>query len=389
MLSRGLAALTVTILLTMPGSVQAENGGPIATILCYHVVESPSDTHFAISREEFLRQVTYLKDTGYNVIPMQDLVRFYEGKLDSLPKNAVVITVDDGWKCTYDIIYKELSRLEVPFTAFLYPKFILGGNYSLTWDQVKEMADNGVDIQSHTLSHGYLTRAESGQGSGYATWLENELRESKRILEEKTGKTVSVLAYPYGAYDDSVAEATARAGYSAALTCNFGSVRPETNPLKLNRVVIDRTTSFAQFRKYLGTDDLEITDISPAPGQKWSQAYPVVGARIVNPKAVDPESVQMAILNGGDVPFFYDPRDGSVSFVLGDEVPDTEQEVLVWARDLASGERLEATWKFRPGDFAPARPKGCHRREAYVVATSTLSLPRTRPHRRILRVNGD
>ncbi len=357
MFSRGFAALTVLLLLAMPGSVQASNDAPIATILCYHVVESPSDTHFAISREEFLRQVHYLKDTGYNVISLQDLVRYYEGELDSLPENAVVITVDDGWKCTYDIIYKELSRLDIPFTAFLYPKYILGGNYSLNWDQVREMADNGVDIQSHTLSHGYLTRQASKQGSGYETWLRNELLESKRILEEKTGKPVSVLAYPYGAYDGFVAGATANAGYSAALSCNFGSVSSETDPFRLNRVVIDRSTTFAQFRKYLGADRLEITDVSPAPGQKWSNAYPVVGARIVNPEAVDPASVQIKMLNGGDVPFFYDPRDGSVSFVLREDVPEREQEVLVWARDLASGERVEASWTFRPGDFTPPPPR--------------------------------
>lgn len=357
MFSRGVAALIVSLLLILPGSAHADNGGPIATILCYHVVDSPSDTRFAISRDEFLRQIHYLRDAGYNIIPLPDLVRYYEGELDSLPPNAVVITVDDGWKCTYDIIYKELSRLDVPFTAFLYPKYIHGGNYALNWDQVKEMADNGVDIQSHTLSHGFLTRGQSGQGAGYERWLRNELVESKRILEEKVGKTVNVLAYPYGAYDNFVAEATAKAGYSAALTCNYGSVAAETDPYRLNRVVIEKTTTFAQFRKYLGAAKLEITDISPAPGRKWSPAYPIVGARIVNPDSIDPSSVQMALLNGAQVPFFYDPRDGSVSLVLRDNLPESKQEVLIWARDASTGKRVEATWSFRPDDVKITRPR--------------------------------
>ena len=345
---RGPAALLVSLLLILPGSVHAENGGPIATILCYHVVESPSDTHFAISREEFLRQIQYLRNTGYNIIPLPELVRYYEGEIDSLPEKSVVITVDDGWKCTYDIIYKELSRLNVPFTAFLYPKYILGGDYSLSWDQVREMADNGVDIQSHTLSHGYLTRNESGQGAGYQSWLENELVESKRILEEKVGRTVNVLAYPYGAYDQHVAATTEKAGYSAGLTCNFGSVSPETDPYRLHRVVIDRTTTFEQFRKYLGASALAITDITPSPGKSWSPAYPVIGARIVDPAEIDPASVQMAFLDGREVPFFYDPRDGSVSVVLREGMPSTEQEVLIWANDIETGKRLEASWTFRP-----------------------------------------
>lgn len=348
MTRRGIAALIFSLVTALSGSAQPDNGRPVATILCYHVVESPSDTHFAISRAEFLEQVDYLQNTGYNVIPMADLVRFYKGEIEELPENAVVITVDDGWRCTYDIIYKELSARGIPFTAFLYPKYVIGGTYSLTWDQVREMAANGVEIQSHTLSHGYLTRDRSGQGGNYESWLTRELVESKRILEEKVGKTVDVLAYPYGAYDDVVARATKRAGYAAALTCNFGSVTPGTDPFKLNRVVIDRTTTFNQFRKYLGVGRLEVTDISPSPDRSWNPAYPVVAARLVDPEAVEPESVQMSLLDGTQVPSFYDPRDGSISLVLREGLPTKKQSVLVWATDAATGKRLEATWTIEP-----------------------------------------
>ena len=352
MIRRGSAALFVLFFVMIAGSVEAENDGPIATILCYHVVESPSDTHFSISREEFRKQIRYLTSTGYTVIPLADLVGYYEGEIDSLPERSVVITVDDGWKCTYDIIYKELSALGIPFTTFLYPKFILGGEYSLTWDQVREMAENGVDIQSHTLSHGYLTREKSGRQGDYASWLEKELIESKRILEEKTGTEVNVLAYPYGAYDSAVAEATRKAGYSAALTCNFGSVTPKTDPFKLHRVIIDRTMSFEEFRYYLGAKPLQVTDVSPRPGKSWNPAYPVIGARILEPETVDPESVQMTLLDGSETPFFYDPRDGSVSLVLKDGIPESEQSVVVWAEDAESGERVEASWTFRPAESA-------------------------------------
>lgn len=353
MIRRGTAAFIIYFLLSMSALADTDNGRPIATILCYHVVESPSDTRFAISREEFLRQIRYLTATGYNIIPLGDLVRYYRGEIETLPERAVVITVDDGWKCTYDVIYKELSRLDIPFTAFLYPKYIIGGNYSLTWDQVREMAQNGVDIQSHTLSHGYLTRHESGQGSNYASWLMNELKESKRILEEKTGKQVDVLAYPYGAYDGVVKAATEKAGYSAALTCNFGSVADDTDPFLLHRVVIEATTTFDQFRRYLGAGKLEVTDISPSPGRKWNPAYPVVGARILDPKSIDPASVQMTLLDGAEVPFFYDPRDGSISLVLKEGMPAREQSVLVWAEHFENGTRLEAMWSFRPETIAP------------------------------------
>jgi peptidoglycan/xylan/chitin deacetylase (PgdA/CDA1 family) len=269
MSGRGRAALVaVAILVLMPSVVEADNGAPIATILCYHAVESPAKGRFSITPQEFLQQISYLIETGYSVIPLADLVDYLEGNLDSLPPNAVVITVDDGWKSTYDVFFQELGRLGLPFTAFIYPKFVIGGEASLTWDQIREMADAGVDIQSHTLSHAFLTRGRSGRGgSDYYQWLSNELVASKRILEEKTGQPVRFLAYPYGDYDGVVAEATRKAGYSAALTCNYGPVTRGADPYRLRRVVIDRETSFARFRRYLGTSTLEITDVRPVPGR--------------------------------------------------------------------------------------------------------------------------
>lgn len=373
MIRRGIAALFISLLVIPPGSAEAENGGPIATILCYHVVDSPSDTHFSISREQFKRQIRYLTSAGYNVIPLADLVRYYRGEIKSLPERAVVITVDDGWKCTYEIIYEELSRREIPFTALLYPKFIIGGSYSLSWDEVREMARNGVDIQSHTLSHAHLTKAKSGRnGAGYQSWLADELRESKKVLEEKLGKTVDVLAYPYGDYDDTVLAATKEAGYSAALTCNFGSVSAETDPFRLYRVVIDREMSFEEFRSHLGANMLELTDLRPLPGQIWNPSYPVVAARIAEPDSIDPSSVQMTLLDGRDAPFFYDPRDGSISLVLKDEFTEQEKAVLISAREIEGGRRVEASWMFRRPAATTDEPNGAiaENREADEISST-------------------
>src|SRR5512141_2877615 len=112
-----------------------------AIVLCYHVVESPSDTPFAISRYQFIQQMQYLASTGYKVIPLSQLMDYVAGRRDSLPENAVVITVDDGWRCTYSEIYPVMKQYKFPFTAFIYPKFVNKSAYAVTWKQVREMAD--------------------------------------------------------------------------------------------------------------------------------------------------------------------------------------------------------------------------------------------------------
>src|SRR2546423_3292035 len=117
------AALLLLLIGTAP-SIAAESADFGATILCYHIVESPQDPRMEISREAFHQQMRYLAVTGYNVIPLRDLYEYASGKRASLPKNAVVITIDDGWRSTYTEVFPEMKRRGFPFTVFIYPKII-------------------------------------------------------------------------------------------------------------------------------------------------------------------------------------------------------------------------------------------------------------------------
>ena len=74
---------------------------PTATILCYHIVEAPAAPRMHIGRDTFRQHLRYLEMTGYNVVPLRHVYEYVSGKRASLPKNAVVITIDDGWRSTY------------------------------------------------------------------------------------------------------------------------------------------------------------------------------------------------------------------------------------------------------------------------------------------------
>src|SRR5687768_14510584 len=200
---------------------------PTATVLCYHIVEAPAAPRMHIDRETFRQHLRYLEMTGYNVVPLRHVYEYVSGTRATLPKNAVVITIDDGWRSTYTEAFPELQKRKFPFTVFIYPNIIGKTSNALSWAQIREMAKAGVDIQSHALTHPYLTkrRHRSKTNDAYAEWLHKELAGSRRILEKETGKKVQFIAYPYGDYDDRVVEATAKAGYTAALTCDFGRVK--------------------------------------------------------------------------------------------------------------------------------------------------------------------
>jgi peptidoglycan/xylan/chitin deacetylase (PgdA/CDA1 family) len=335
---------------------------PTASVLCYHIVESPADPRMEISRETFRQHLRYLQMTGYNVIPLRHLYEFVVGKRASIPANAVVITIDDGWRSAYTEAFPELQRLKMPFTLFIYPNIIGQTNHALTWSQVKQMSDAGVDIQSHSLNHPFLTQRRHANldDKAYSAWLEKELVDSKRILEKHTGKKVSFIAYPYGDYDTRVAKAAGAAGYEAALTCDFGKVRKGSDPLRMRRVIIDKKMDFAAFRHYLGATPMQLAQMTPLPGQIVDPAVTpatVISAKIPNFQALDPRTVGMALISSGGsmLPFTYDPRDGSITLTVRDALTSLKgkyHRALVWATD-SKGRRREATWTFRLPDPLP------------------------------------
>jgi peptidoglycan/xylan/chitin deacetylase (PgdA/CDA1 family) len=363
-------ALTASILALLSVAALAapkRTGGesPTATVLCYHIVEAPAAPRMHIDRETFRQHLRYLEMTGYNVIPLRHLYEYVTGKRATIPKNAVVITIDDGWRSTYTEAFPELQKRKFPFTVFIYPNIIGQTANALTWKQIREMADAGVDVQSHSLTHPYLTRRRhrAQTDKDYANWLANELARSRQILEKETGQKVQFLAYPYGDYDESVAEASARAGYTAALTCDFGRVRKGSDPLKMKRFVIDDRMDFAAFRRYMGATPMQIADMTPKPGV-IDAGVNLVSAKIPNFQNLDPKSVGMALLSlGAAVPYSYDARNGAISLAVRDGITALKtryHRALVWGTDTKTGKRVEATWVFRlpdpPKPTAPAPP---------------------------------
>ena len=318
MAARALTAVLVSLLFpAIAASAAAPELDYGATVLCYHIVESPQDPRMEISREAFRQQMRYLAMTGYNVIPLRDLYDYVTGKRASLPMNAVVVTFDDGWRSTYTEVFPEMKRYGFPFTVFIYPKIIGQTSHAMTWKQIKEMSDAGVDIESHSFSHPFLTRrrhAELDQRA-YTGWLERELIDSKRMIEHATGKPVLFLAYPFGDYDHYLVETVGRAGYEAALTCEGGRVRRGSNPLKMRRMVIEKKIDFVSFRRYLGAGSMHLDDMTPQPGVIYDPGQTLtVSAKIPDHDTIDPKSVGMALLSvPGSLPFSYDPHTGAIS----------------------------------------------------------------------------
>lgn len=189
-------------------------------IYTYHNFDPLSSGSMTIKTEIFEKELKTLFAEGYTVIPLQDLVAYLQGKKDSLPDKSVVITVDDGKASVYSQMRPIVEQYKIPVTLFIYPSAISNASYAMTWDQLRELQNTGYfDIQSHTYWHpNFKQEKKKLSEQEYEKFVKTQLVNSKKTLESKMGKSVTLLAWPFGIYDDYLEEQASLAGYEMAFS---------------------------------------------------------------------------------------------------------------------------------------------------------------------------
>jgi peptidoglycan/xylan/chitin deacetylase (PgdA/CDA1 family) len=223
-----LVTLGVVLGLAACGFVFWLPGRYVVPIIMYHQV-----TYTEVSQpnwvnpENFEWQMAYLKNQGYHVIRLSDLVdATVAGR--RLPVKSVVITFDDGYENNYTNAFKVLKKYGFPATIFVASDKV-GQKGRLTWGQMKEMMASGIDIGSHTRTEMYLPDASVEQ-------QREEIEISKNVLETNLGKTVEHFAYPIGGFSGTIKEIVRNAGYASACTTNRGYDRTNRDVYELNRI---------------------------------------------------------------------------------------------------------------------------------------------------------
>lgn len=220
-------------------------------VLVYHQFGEKSTNRMTVARETFEAQMRFLKEKGYTVIPLTQLVAFAEFRAQ-IPERSVAITIDDGWRTTYDIAFPILRKYGYPATLFVYTQLITGSAKTLSWEQVREMAAQGVDVQCHTVSHRNLALPEEGEDAeAYFAATQREIAEATRVIEQKTGRRPTILAYPYGDTNGLAIELLRKQGYRAAFTVVREADPFFTPSFRLGRSMIYGDYDLARFEKNL------------------------------------------------------------------------------------------------------------------------------------------
>ena len=201
-----------------------------------------------LAPEQFRRQLEYLKANGYQVVSLADVPAFLAGR-QPLPPRAVVLTIDDGYRSTYELAYPLLAEFGFTATLFVYSDYINNGG--VTWAQLKEMDDSGViDVQPHSKTHRNLNQLPVDDGVAFLDGIRREVAGPKQKLERREF-TVFSYAFPFGATNGAVNAALRSHGYQLGLTVDRGANRFYADPYLLRRTMIYRGDSLETFAQAL------------------------------------------------------------------------------------------------------------------------------------------
>jgi peptidoglycan/xylan/chitin deacetylase (PgdA/CDA1 family) len=230
------------------------------TMILYHNIEP----------ERFDQHVRALKQR-YTIIALEDYIKAREDPKCVLPKKALVITFDDGYRGNFDL-WPVIQRHNIPVTIFICSG-IVGTNrkfwtdihvpqYSVEelkmfarderlrilsqagFEEAKEYPDRSalnkdeiatmrplVSFQSHTRFHPILPRSSDEKAR-------EEISESKHEIFQKFGLESVIFAYPNGDYSGREIRMLKEAGYKAALTVDPYFNTLTTDPYRLKRICI-------------------------------------------------------------------------------------------------------------------------------------------------------
>lgn len=271
-----------------PCTIQAAGSKPVAKlpgnipILCYHRVIPNPKSPYDLSPGQLEAHFQYFKSNGYTPITVSQLLE-YRTKPNRYPAKPVVLTFDDGSKSHYTQVLPLLQKYGFKATFYIFTNAMNGTkSLWLSWNEVQAIYKAGMDIGSHTVTHPYLTSRDKMNDEQYRNWLDKELVQSKKVLEQKLNTKVNTLAYPFGLYNSEVEAAAIRAGYAGMLNINMGINGPGENPYRLKRRLMVNSMGPKSLANIFAEKVLDLEILSPMDSS-IPDNVPLIRFRVKNP----------------------------------------------------------------------------------------------------------
>jgi peptidoglycan/xylan/chitin deacetylase (PgdA/CDA1 family) len=196
-----------------------------------------------------MRQMEYL-ERNCAIVPLAEVLEYVSNERKRPAGRTVSVTFDDGYRDFYTNVYPFFREHKLPATVFIATCYV-GKDWPfvephpkmLTWEQIEEISGNNIEIGAHTVTHPNLEQTSVEK-------VHHEIAKSKEEIEKHLGCTVRFFSYPFGGYTDQILKTVENAGFEGGVG-GFGTVRDASHLFALNRVQVDSSISFLQFKARL------------------------------------------------------------------------------------------------------------------------------------------
>lgn len=206
------------------------SGHPILTY--HHVGRRPRGARIKglyVSRSLFANQLAELEAAGFSTPHFESV-----SAAETPPSPVVFLTFDDGFRDVFENALPLMQTHKFRGIQFLVSTLIgktnewqqKAGDVSeplMNEAQVREWLAAGQQIGSHTQTHPRLTQSSPSAAA-------EEIKASKKSLEDQFGAPIEHFCYPYGDWNERVRDLVIEAGYKTACTTLTG-LNTRTEPL--------------------------------------------------------------------------------------------------------------------------------------------------------------
>ena len=209
-------------------------------VIMYHHIEPMAiatqlgHPQLTVDNMVFEEQVRYLIQHNYHIISADDLVTALKMQ-HTVPEKSVLITIDDGYIDNYSYAFMIAKKYKVVMN-FMIPSGLIGQPDYMTWDHLKEMAASPyARIYNHTTSHAALGLIDKEK-------IVQEVTTANQQFTTNLGLTTTIVAYPYGSYNDLAVQTLKELGTTAAFSTDPGRNECTSNIMQLPRVRVGNSS---------------------------------------------------------------------------------------------------------------------------------------------------
>ena len=191
-----------------------------ATVLAYHHVSSHTPASTSTTKENFITHLRYLEANNYSVWTMGKIVTHLQTN-QPIPENTVALTFDDAYTSVYHTVYPLMQKRGWPFTIFVNTDAIVHeanlkqapkgkSNKYLTWEQLQELVDDGIEIGNHSATHDHLlARLTNESEQDWRQRIHTNIEQAQAEIISKLKVTPTLFAYPYGEFNPALQDIVA------------------------------------------------------------------------------------------------------------------------------------------------------------------------------------